>query len=429
MLAALLVAGLTAGAGLGPGVLRAAEASAEKAHPQAPAASAARPSGPAPAPAASAPPSPSPAAPSSPAPPPIPAQPAWQEMPASIAGTVSQFVSSRGAAGAAVAVSTGTGATARARYLATVGQAADGTPWSADMRSAFRSITKSFVGTAVLQLVAQGRLGLDDPVAKYVPAVAGVQYGGVPVGGQITVRQALSMRTGLPEFSSTQGFSDQLNSAYTGAFTDDQLLGYAFGQPLNFAPGAQYEYSNTNYVLLGKVIEAVTGSPWDRELQSQVLGPLGLTSVAYSGGQDPAAPVATPYQTTSAGLESLAQVSPSMYGASGGYFGSISDLLTWGRALGSGSLLPAALQKERLTSISNPADDPGSPEYDGYGLAAGSLDGWWGHTGTGLGYESLTMYQPSTGTTVAILINTQLDSPNGPAELFEQLQPGLAALG
>ncbi|MDQ0261518.1 serine hydrolase, partial [Sinomonas atrocyanea] len=160
MLAALLVAGLTAAAGLGPGVLRVAEASAEKAHPQAPAASAARPSGPAPAPAASAPPLPSPAAPSSPAPPPIPAQPAWQEMPASIAGTVSQFVSSRGAAGAAVAVSTGTGATARARYLATVGQAADGTPWSADMRSAFRSITKSFVGTAVLQLVAQGRLGL-----------------------------------------------------------------------------------------------------------------------------------------------------------------------------------------------------------------------------------------------------------------------------
>lgn len=97
--------------------------------------------------------------------------------------------------------------------------------------------------------------------------------------------------------------------------------------------------------------------------------------------------------------------------------------------LGAGTLLPAALQKERLTSVSHPADDPGSPEYDGYGLGAGLLDGWWGHTGTGLGYESLTMYQPSTGTTVAILINTQLDNPNGPAELFEELEPSLAALG
>ncbi|MDP9882780.1 D-alanyl-D-alanine carboxypeptidase [Sinomonas atrocyanea] len=433
VLAALLVAGLTAAAAIGPGVLRAAGASAEQAHAPAPSGAAgARPSDSAPpvlaaAPAAVPAPSPAPAAASAPAS--SGAQPAWQDLPASLAGTVAQFVSSQGAAGAAVAVSTGPGATPRARYLATVGQAASGTPWTADMRSAFRSITKSFVGTAVLQLVAQGRVGIDDPVAKYVPAVAGVQYGGVPVGGQITVRQALQMRTGLPEFSSTQGFSDQLNSDYTGAFTDAQLLGYAFAQPLNFAPGAQYEYSNTNFVLLGKVIEAVTGSPWDRELQSSILGPLGLTSVAYSGDQDPAAPVATPYQATDAGLESLAQVSPSMYGASGGYFGSIADLLTWGRALGSGALLPAALQKERLTSVSNPADDPGSPEYDGYGLAAGSLGGWWGHTGTGLGYESLTMYQPSTGTTVAILINTQLGSPNGAAELFEQLEPGLAALG
>jgi D-alanyl-D-alanine carboxypeptidase len=424
--AVLLGAGLLAGSVIAPGGLRATEASAEQTPPSARQAAVAPVRTPVPTATASAPAVPAPAAA---APQAVPAQPAWQDLPPSIAGTVSEFVGSQGAAGAAVAVSTGAGATPRARYLATVGQAAAATPWSPDMRSAFRSITKSFVGTAVLQLVAQGKLGLDDPVAKYVPTVAGVQYGDAPAGGQITVREALEMRTGLPEFSSTQEFSDQLNSDYTGAFTDDQLLGYAFGQPLNFAPGTQYEYSNTNYVLLGKVIQAVTGSPWDREVQSQILDPLGLTSVEYPGDQEPSAPVATPYQATSAGLESLAQVSPSMYGASGGYFGSISDLLTWGRVLGSGTLLPASLQKERLTSVSHPADDPGSPEYDGYGLGAGLLDGWWGHTGTGLGYESLTMYQPGTGTTVAILINTQLDNPNGPAELFEQLEPSLAALG
>jgi D-alanyl-D-alanine carboxypeptidase len=356
--------------------------------------------------------------------------PGWQEMPAGIEDAVSQFADAQGAAGVAVAVSTGTGGATRARYLATVGQAAAGTPWSTDTRSGYRSITKSFVGTVVLQLVGEGKLGLDDPLARYVPAVADLQYDGVAAGGQITVREALEMRTGLPEFSGTQSFSDRLANDYTGAFTDEELLGFAFAQPLDFAPGSQYEYSNTNYVLLGEAIQAVTGSPWDQQVQSRVLGPLGLASVAYSGAEPPAAPVATPYQASDVGLESLAQVSPSLYGASGGYFGTIGDLLTWGRALGSGSLVTPALQQARLTPVSSPdTDDPGSPHYDGYGLAVGTIDGWWGHTGTGLGYESLTMYQPGTGLAVAILINTQLPNPNGPAVLFKQLEAGLADLG
>ena len=337
----------------------------------------------------------------------------WQPLSSDITGIVSQFLSDQGAAGIAVAVSRG-----NARYVTTLGDAAEGVPWSTDTRSAYRSITKSFVGTVVLQLVAEGKLSLDDPISRYVPVVAQVQG-----GDAMTVRMALEMRTGLPEFSGTQGFSDELNTDYTGSFTDDQLLGYAFAQPLDFDPGSQYEYSNTNFVLLGKVIQAVTGQAWDQEVQQRIISQLGLGSVAYS-----ATNAATPYEVSDAGLESLAQVSPSLYGASGGLFGNIGDLLRWGTALGSGQFLPANLQQQRLTAISNPsADDPGSPDYDAYGLAAGEIDGWWGHTGTGLGYESLTMYQASSGTTVAILINTQLPNPNGPAILFKQLEASLAS--
>lgn len=337
----------------------------------------------------------------------------WQPLSSDITGIVSQFLSDQGAAGIAVAVSRG-----NARYVTTLGDAAEGVPWSTDTRSAYRSITKSFVGTVVLQLVAEGKLSLDDPISRYVPVVAQVQG-----GDAMTVRMALEMRTGLPEFSGTQGFSDGLNTDYTGSFTDDQLLGYAFAQPLDFDPGSQYEYSNTNFVLLGKVIQAVTGQAWDQEVQQRIISQLGLGSVAYS-----ATDAATPYEVSDAGLESLAQVSPSLYGASGGLFGNIGDLLRWGTALGSGQFLPANLQQQRLTAISNPsADDPGSPDYDAYGLAAGEIDGWWGHTGTGLGYESLTMYQASSGTTVAILINTQLPNPNGPAILFKQLEASLAS--
>lgn len=354
----------------------------------------------------------------------------WQAMPSTVSDLISQFVSDEAASGIAVAVSSG-----QNRYLATDGDASEGTAWSADTRSAFRSITKSFVGTVVLQLVAEGRLSLDDPISRFDSDVSAVQYNGANAGGQITVRMALEMRTGLPEFSGTQGFSAQLNTDYTGSFTDDQLLGYAFSQPLDFAPGRAYEYSNTNYVLLGKVIQAVTGNSWDQEVQRRILTPLGLSSVAYSGAgspstSDPAEPTATPYEIDrDSNLESLAQVSPSLYGASGGLFGDIGDLLRWGQALGSGSLLPASVQQQRFTAVSAPSTDPGSPDYDAYGLAAGEIDGWWGHTGTGLGYESLTMYQPDTGMTIAILINTQLPNPNGPAILFKQLEGALAGIG
>lgn len=358
------------------------------------------------------------------------AGPAWRAMPQDITDIIDGFIDAQGAAGVAVAVSTGNGASVGNRYLATAGRSAAGAAWTDRTRSAYRSITKSFVGTVILQLVGEGKLGLDDSVAKYVPGVADLEYHGVARGAQITVREALEMRTGVAEFSRTADFSDKLDADYTGAFSDDQLLGYAFSQHLDFAPGSAYEYSNTNTVLLGKVIEAVTGMSWDAEVQARILGPLGLTSVAYSGAQPPAGPVATPYRTGDTGLESLAQVSPSLYGASGGLFGDVGDLLAWGRALGSGSLLTPALQQVRLTAISDPrADDPGSPDYDAYGVAAGSLDGWWGHTGTGLGYESLTMYNPATGMTVAILINTQLANPNGPAILFRQLEASLANFG
>lgn len=353
----------------------------------------------------------------------------WKDMPADVAEVVDGFLGEQGAAGIAVAVSTGSGSTETARYLATAGQAAADTAWTEDTRAAYRSITKSFVGTVVLQLAAEGALGLDDPVADYVPEVAGAELDGDPVGDRITVREALEMRTGLAEFSGTQDFSDRLSSDYTGSFTDSELLGYALGEPLCFAPGSQYEYSNTNYVLLGEVIRAATGHDWDQEVQSRILGPLGLGSVEYAGGDAPAGPVATPYEAGGDGLVSLAQVSPSLYGASGGYFGTVGDLLTWGRALGSGQLLPAGLQGERLTAVSDPgAEDPGSPYYTGYGLAAGEIDGWWGHTGTGLGYEALTLYHPASGTAVAILINTQLPDPNGPALMFERLEPLLAHL-
>jgi len=347
---------------------------------------------------------------------PVPVSP-WQGMPADPQSTISNFLEQQGAAGIAVGI-----ATANGRYLSLNGYSdiSAGTPLQATDRSAFRSITKSFVGTVVLQLVAEGKLGLDDPVSRYLPDA--------PDGDAITVRLALEMRTGLAEYSDTQEFSDQMNSAGGYTWTDEQLLQDAFDQPLEFDPGSDFGYSNTNTVLLGAVIQAVTGQSWIQQVTSRLLAPLRLTSVVYPPDEPLGLALAGAYESTDSGAAAIGTGSDTLYSAAGGLFGDIGDLLTWGTALGSGVLLPADLQAARLTPVSTTENSDFTPAYDAYGMAMGELEGWWGHTGVGSGYESLVMYDPSSKATVAILINTALADPNAAAELFRQLLPQLGSL-
>ena len=129
---------------------------------------------------------------------------------------------------------------------------ASGRKVARDDRFAIRSITKSFVVTLILQLDADGRLSLDDPIARYVP--------GVPQGGRIKLRNLADIpaaRTQLyhrPELS-----REALGRNPRRQWQPAELIGYALRHPLNFAPGTAYEYSNTNTVLLGEVVERVTG--------------------------------------------------------------------------------------------------------------------------------------------------------------------------
>ncbi|HEY8295152.1 MAG TPA: serine hydrolase domain-containing protein, partial [Micrococcaceae bacterium] len=189
-----------------------------------------------------------------------------------------------------------------------------------------------------------------------------------------------------------------------------------------------FGYSNTNTVLLGQVIQAVTGQSWIQQIQSRLLTPLQLSSVVYPPEEPLGPALAAAYQSTDDGIEAIGTGSDTLYSAAGGLFGDIGDLLSWGTALGSGVLLPATLQTARLSPVSSAQTGNFTPAYDAYGLAMGELDGWWGHTGVGSGYESLVMYDPASKSTLAILINTALADPNAAAALFRQLVPELGAL-
>jgi D-alanyl-D-alanine carboxypeptidase len=341
--------------------------------------------------------------------------PQWQELPAPLRERIEEFRSGAWAAGIEVAVST-----PEHRYLLLDGSsdAVDGVGLAESDRFAFRSITKTFVGTVVLQLAAEGKLSLDDLVGRYVE--------GVPEGDRITVRMALAMRSGLVEYSGLPGFSALLSEDYARTWDDRELLDLAFAEPLAFEPGTDFLYSNTNTILLAEVIRTVTGNSWDREVQSRILDPLGLSTVTYPRGNPPA-PMAGPYLSDGALLQQIGTGDSSIYSAAGGLFGTVGDLLRWGAAAGSEELLPAWLQRERQEILSHPAASSG-PDYDGYGLALGQIGSWWGHTGVGMGYESLVMHDPAAGTTVAILINTELPDPDAAAALFREMVPELEAL-
>lgn len=295
------------------------------------------------------------------------------------------------------------------------GEAAEGRAVEPDTAFMYRSITKSFVGTVILQLADEGELSLDDPISAYVT--------GVPGGDAVTLRQLGAMRSGIANYSAHPALGELLSADPAREPSIDELLALAYPESSQFEPDAAYEYSNTNTLLLGEVIESVTGREWFDEVQLRVTAPLGLAQVGY--GTDPDSDAAMGFQLYEDGdgitVEELPWVAPGWFGAAGALAGTVEDLAVWGDALGSGSLLDPATQEARLDMLGSTSDDPASPEYDRYGFAIGEIDGWIGHTGNGLGYQSLTMHEPDSGRTIAILLNATGEDGDLPAHVFQKL--------
>ncbi len=289
-------------------------------------------------------------------------------------------------------------------------------PVAADMVWPLRSITKSFTVTILLQLVEEGKVALDDTVEQFVP--------GLPNGDEITLEQLALMTSGLPEYTN-EAWVEAFSADPLREFTADELIGFAAVEPAQFEPGAEHVYTNTNTVVIGKVIEEVTGSTFDEELRTRILEPLELGHTVYPPGVDDwNGPHATGYQMDGDALTPQV-VNFSVFDTAGAMISNVEDLATWGEALATGSLLSPELQETR-TSAATPLDE--GPEYDDYGLGIGQIDGWWGHTGEGMGFEALVMHDVERDLTVVIYVNMSniTDSASGepfhaPTKLFEKI--------
>lgn len=273
---------------------------------------------------------------------------------------------------------------------------------SPDLFMRIGSETKTFTVTALLQLVDRGQVRLDDPITKYVA--------GVPGGDRITLRELAGMRSGLFNYSADESFYKDLTSDPQRSFTPRQLLDYSFRHPALFPPGQRFDYSNTNLILLGLVVQKASGLPLGDFIRANVLAPAGLDHTLFPAGTEFPTPHAQGYTDQTAGrkTEDAADWNPSWAWAAGAMISDLQDLRVWAHTVATGKfpngrvLISPALQKQRLTTP--PTTVPGA----GYGLGVFNVQGWIGHNGSLPGYESLTVHLPSAGATLVVLLNTDV---------------------
>ncbi|MEV7724549.1 serine hydrolase domain-containing protein [Streptomyces sp. NPDC087917] len=228
----------------------------------------------------------------------------------------------------------------------------------------------------------------------------------MPNGAHITVRQLAQLRSGLFDYDDDdeQWLAD-LRAHPERVYTPRQLLDIAFAHPPTFAPGATWQYSNTNLVLLGLLVEKVSGQPLGDYLQEHVLAPLKLNNTSLPTNATIPAPYVHGYTdfTPDGAVTDATGWNPSWAWATGSMISTMKDMHTWIPALLDGRLLTKATQAERLNTLPT-----GVPRVS-YGLGLLDTYGWLGHTGAMPGYEAIAAQYPTDKAVLVVLVNSNVD--------------------
>jgi len=259
------------------------------------------------------------------------------------------------------------------------------------------SITKQFAAAVALQLVEDGALSLDDTVGDFLPDYP-------EPGANATVRQLLNHTSGIQSYTGIPGWMVEANT--NRAYTTAELIAEFADQPPTFQPGEAWAYNNSGYVLLGAVIEAVTGQAWHETVRERISEPLGLESVQYGEAEAAAAGMARGYTRNTDGEIAPAQlIHMSVPHAAGALIGDAADLADWAEALHAGDVVSSEL----YTEMTAPTVLPDGSEIDyGYGLVPGDVRGRdaIGHGGGIFGFVTDSVYLPQSDIFVAVLNNS-----------------------
>lgn len=323
-------------------------------------------------------------------------------------------------------------------------------PPTPETRFRIASNTKTMTAALTMLLVQDGRLALDAPVSRYVD--------GVPDGENITIAELLAMRSGLYGYTDDPALAEELDRDPARRYTPADVLAIAYRHPPQFPPGTDYQYSNTNYALLGLVAERIGGRPLTEQFRDRLFAPLSLAATSLPGPEDTT--IADPYahgymyggtgyalrddpypaeMADAARAGTLAPVdythqNPSYATAAGGAISTAADLATWIEALVRGTVLDAETHRHWVAGLQ--PEDPAQPEGQqyGYGIAHqrfGPDAAMFYHGGELPGFNSFMGHDPENGVTLVIWTNLTV-APDGrttanamlPAVL-DQIYPGL----
>ncbi len=306
---------------------------------------------------------------------------------------------------------------ARSRFVTASGteERGGGTAVTTDAQFRVASTTKLFVATVVLQLVEEGRLSLDAPVSAYVP--------GFRHARGVTIRQLLNHTSGIPDFTRTDHFHEGLLEHRDREWSTDELLALVADVRRDFAPGTDYLYSNTGYLLLGRVIDTVTGSPWAAEVRRRIFDPLRLQHTYVAGAEPVPAGVLPGYIDVDmdGDVENVETggswpALETAEGPAGAIVSTAGDLAAFAGALFRGRLLSPSTLEQMV------AEGPHHPRNANYGLGVEIARPdyrltVWGHGGFTIGFKSAQWYVPKQDLVVVVLANDARANTSDLAEL------------
>ncbi len=281
-----------------------------------------------------------------------------------------------------------------------LGDSQEGVPATPDMKFRPGSMAIPMLTTLVLQLQEQGKLSLDDTLSKWFPQYANAD--------KVTLRMLSSVTSGYPDYiQENPPFQAALLAEPFRHWTDDELLQYAFAQPIVCDPGACFHYAHTNFIILGNVVEKITGKSITNLLQQKFLGPLGLTETNITKLPAIPSPVLHAYTSERGVYEESTGWSPS-WGLGDGLImtSTLRDMTTLIKAVGTGKLLSKESASKQVEDLSKGL--PGAPGQLGYGLGVAVGNGWVLQNPVFNGYEGIAAYLPSQQLSIVI------DNTHGP---------------
>lgn len=299
------------------------------------------------------------------------------------------------------------------------------------------SITKTFAGMTVAQLAQEGKLSMEDTLEYWLPGVvpsptpeeeASGTYTGYNAK-KITIRHLLQHTAGLYNFTGPEEMQWNILFYTDRQMTPSELIDMAMeGEPVSYPENPEWHYSNTNYVLLGMIIEKVTGNTYEEEVHRRFIEPLGLTftNVPEAGDLSFPGEYAHGYfdmDKASEGeigaadyLVDISEIDPSLTWSSGNIISTPADLARWVKAIAEGELFDETHQEALFTDMFSLSED--SPLSYGYGITRNDDSNILGHRGQIPGYDSAMFYHLGINTSIAVTITQKIPEKTGDAQIL-----------